>query len=80
MAYYLFEVWNSLLGVAGMDIVIGKGIIPFFLGTPVDGIALHVAYHVFCIVIPTLFNIAFGKPGSGFAINGWLGSIEATHI
>ena len=80
VADYFPEVRNGLLGIAGVDIVIGKGIIPFFLGTPVDGIAKYVANHVFGIVIPVLLDIAFGEPGPGFAVDGGLGGVEATHI
>ena len=80
MAYHLPEIENRLPGIPRVDIVIGEGIIPFLLGTPVDGIALDVSDHIFCIVGPSLLDIAFGKPGARLAVDGRLGGVKAAHI
>ena len=80
MAYHLPEIGNRLPGIPRVDIVIGEGIIPFLLGTPVDGIALDVSDHIFCIVVPALLDIAFGKPGARLAVDGRLGGVKAAHI
>ena len=80
MAYHLPEIGNRLPGIPRVDIVIGEGIIPFLLGTPVDGIALDVSDHIFCIVGPSLLDIAFGKPGARLAVDGRLGGVKAAHI
>ena len=80
MAYHLSEIGNRLPGIPRVDIVIGEGIIPFLLGTPVDGIALYVSDHIFCIVGPSQLDIAFGKPGARLAVDGRLGGVKAAHI
>ena len=80
MAYHLPEIGNRLPGIPRVDIVIGEGIIPFLLGTPVDGIALDVSDYIFCIVGPSQLDIAFGKPGARLAVDGWLGGVKAAHI
>ena len=80
MAYHLPEIGNRLPGIPRVDIVIGEGIIPFLLGTPVDGIALDVADYIFSIVDPALLDVAFGKPGARLAVDGRLGGVKAAHI
>ena len=80
MAYHLPEIGNRLPGITRVDIVIGEGIIPFLLGTPVDGIALDVSDHIFCIVGPSQLDVAFGKPGARLAVDGRLGGVKAAHI
>ena len=76
----LAQVGDGTLVVAHVDVVVGIGVVPLFLGMPVDGVAAHVAYHVLGIVEPILLNIAFGQPGAGLAVDGRLGLVKAAHI
>ena len=46
VADYLFETRNRLCRFALADMVVGKGVIPFLLSTPVDGIAPDVADYI----------------------------------
>ena len=80
MAYHFAEVGYRLVGVARVDIVVGEGVVPIFLRTPVDGVALHVAYHVLGVVHFVLLNIAFGEPCLCLAIDGRLGFVKTTHV
>ena len=77
---YLFEIRNGLCRLALADMIVGQGVIPFLPGTPVDGVALHVADYIFCIIHPVLFYIAFCQPGTCLAVDGWLGGIESAHV
>ena len=80
VADYLFEIRNRLCRFALADMVVGKGVIPFLLGTPVDGIAPDVADYIFCIIHPVLFYVAFSQPGTSLAVDGRLGGVEAAHV
>ena len=80
MAYHLAEIRDGSGCLALVDIIVGIGVVPFLLGSPVDGITLHIAYHVFCIVSEILLDIAFGKPCTSLAVDGWLGGIETAHV
>ena len=49
------------LGIATrMDIIVGISVIPFFYGTPVKRVALHLRNHVLSVIEPVLLDIAFG--------------------
>ena len=63
-----------------MDVIVGIGVVPFLDGPPVEGVAAHVADHVLGIIEPFLFDIAFGQPCPGLAIDGRLRLIEAAHV
>ena len=77
---YLAQVGDGFLVFASVDIVVGVSVVPLFLGMAVDGVAAHVANHVFGIVEPLLLDVAFRKPGAGLAIDGGLGLVEAAHV
>ena len=74
------QVGDGLVELLGVDVIIRIGVVPFFLGTPVDGIALHIADDVFGIVHPALFDIAFSQPCLCTAVDGRLGLEEPAHI
>ena len=84
LAHLLFDdapqVGHSLLIVARVDVIVGIGIVPLFLSPPMDGIARHVANHVFGVVNPVLLDVAFGKPGACTTIDGRLRLVKATHV
>ena len=66
--------------VARMDIVVGKGIVPFLPGTPVKGVTLHIADDILGVVQPVFLDIALGQPRPCPSIDGGLGLIDTTHI
>ena len=74
------QVGDGLGVVASVDVVVGQRVVPFLLGTPMDGVALHVADDVFGIVEPLLLHIAFSQPGTGTAVDGWLSLVETSHV
>ena len=74
------QIDDGLLRVARVQIVVGIGVVPFFLCLPVHGVARHVAQHLFGIIAPTGLNIAFGQPGLCPLIDGGLRGIEAAHV
>ena len=74
------QVGDGLVELLGVDVIIRIGVVPFFLGTPVDGVALHIADDVFGIVHPALFDIAFSQPCLCTAVDGRLGLEEPAHI
>ena len=74
------EIRNSLLVIAGMNVIVGVCVVPLLLRTPMNGIPTHVADNIFCIVNPILFDVAFSQPSTSSSINGWLGLIEPAHI
>ncbi len=77
---HLAQVGDGLLVVACVDIVVGVGVVPLLAGTPVDAVALHVAYHVLGIVEPAFLHVALGQPGPCAPIDGGLGLIEPAHV
>ena len=74
------QIDDGLLRVARVQIVVGIGVVPFFLCLPVHGVACHVAQHLFGIIVPTGLDIAFGQPGLRTLIDGGLRGIEAAHV
>ena len=74
------EIRNGLLIASGLQIVEGIGLVPFLLGTPVDGIALDITDYIFGIVYPSRFEITLGEPGTCLAVNAGLGGVETAHI
>ena len=74
------QIWDGLRKVALVYIVICVSIIPFFLGTPMDAVSLHVSDDIFSIILPSLLNIAFCQPGTCSSIDGWLCGVETAHI
>ena len=64
----------------GVDIVVGVGVVPLFARVPVDGVALHVAHHVFGVVEPFLLYVALGQPGACLAVDGGLRLVEPAHV
>ena len=47
------EIRNGFLIASSLQIVEGIGLVPFLLGTPVDGIALDITDYIFGIVYPS---------------------------
>ena len=63
-----------------MDVIVGIGIVPFFLCAPVNGVAFHVANHVFGIVEEPVLDVSLGQPSPCPAINGGLRLVESAHV
>ncbi len=74
------QVGDGLFQLSGVDIVVGKGVVPLFRGPPVDAVAPHVAYHVLGIVEPILLNVALGEPCACLSVDGGLGLINPRHV
>ena len=74
------QVGNSFLVFARVYVVVGVGVVPLLACRPVDGVALHVAYHVLGIVEPTLLDVAFGEPCPRLGVDGWLRLIQSAHV
>ena len=45
-----------------------------------DGVALHIAYHVLGIVEPTLLDVALGEPCPRLGVDGWLRLVQSAHV
>ena len=63
-----------------MDIVVGKGIVPFLHGPPVERVTFHLIDHVLSIVDPVLLDIALGQPCPGFSVDRRLRLVQSAHI
>ena len=63
-----------------MDIVVGKGIVPFLHGPPVERVTFHLIDHVLSIVDPVLLDIALSQPSPGFSVDGRLRLVQSAHI
>ena len=76
----LAQVRDSLVEFTRMDIVVGVSVVPFFHSPPMEGVALHIAYHVFGIIQPAFLNVALRQPRAGFAVDSGLCAVKTTHI
>ena len=76
----LFQIGNRLLVTSCMDIVVGKGIVPFLHGPPVKRVTFHLIDHVLSIVDPVLFDIALSQPSPGFSVDSRLCLVQSAHI
>ena len=74
------QVGDGFLVFAGVNIVVGIGIVPFLGRMPVDGVAAHLTYHILCVIEPFLLEVAFGEPCAGLGIDGRLCLVEPAHI
>ena len=74
---HFLQVGDSLGVATCMDIIVGIGVVPFLHGSPVERVALHFRYYVLGVIEPVLFDIAFGQPGTGLTVDGWLRAVEA---
>ena len=74
------QVGYSFLVFARVYVVVGVGVVPLLACRPVDGVALHVAYHVLGIVEPTLLDVALGEPCSRLGVDGWLCLVQSAHV
>ncbi len=73
--HHLTEILCRILHILDVKVVVGIGVIPFFLCTPVDRVALHIADYVLCIIEPVLLDITLSQPCTSLAVDGWLGFI-----
>ena len=80
MANHLAQIGDGLFIALGVDVIVGIGIIPFFLRTPVHRVAAHLGDDVFGIIHPVLLDVAFGQPRSCPAVDGRLCGIHAAHV
>ena len=77
VANHFSQIHRSFLQISRVQVVVSQRVIPFLLRSPVDAVAVHIAYYILRIVHPILLNIAFCEPCTCFAVYGWLGFIEA---
>ena len=80
MLYSLSEIRYGLVVFARVYIVVGISEVPFLACRPVNGVALHAAYHVLGIIQPSLLYIRLGEPGARLGIDGRLRLVEASHV
>ena len=80
MLDYFAQIGHGKVVPSRMYIIVGIGIIPLLTGTPVYRVALHVAYHVFGIIRPSLLYITLGKPSPCPPVDCRLGLEQAAHI
>ena len=80
MFHNLSQILCRILHIADVEVVVGVGIVPFLLRTPVNGIALHIADYVLGIVYPVLLDIALCQPCASLSVDGGLCFVEAAHI
>ena len=80
MSDHLPQIGHGLLVVALGDVVVGIGVVPVLHGPEVHRVTAHITDHVFCIIHPSQFRIALGKPGSGQSVLHRLCVVEPCHI
>ena len=74
------QVGDGFLVFARVHVVVGVGVVPLLARRPVNGVALHVAYHVLGVVEPTLLDVALGEPRSRLGVDGGLRLVETSHV
>ena len=77
---HFLQVRDGLFIFACMDVIVCVRVIPFFNGTPIERVALYIAYHIFGIIQPSLLNISLCKPCACFSVYGRLRLIQSAHI
>ena len=78
--YHVTQVGNSFLVFASVHVVVGVGVVPLLACRPVNGVTLHVAYHVLGVVEPSLLDVALGEPCSRLGVDGGLCLVETSHV
>ena len=69
MADDLTQVGNGTGIVAAMKVIVGHGIVPLLLRPPWNGVAPHIAYHIFGVVKKAVLDITLGQPRPGEGID-----------
>ena len=78
--YHVAQVGYGFLVFARVYVVVGVCVVPLLACRPVDGVALHIAYHVLGIVEPALLDVALGEPCSRLGVDGGLCLVETSHV
>ena len=74
------QIGHGLLILFTADVIVGKGVVPVFLGTIVNAVTTLLHYHVLSIIQPAQFHIAFGLPGTGQILDGRLRVIQSGDV